>query len=63
MAHTELPDGEPRDIEIGDPADAGVEKDKPLPEWLELFGALRGHGSSFLGFYLSKDFTCKKTAG
>lgn len=62
-AQTQLPDGTPRYLDRGDPAYAGVEKGTPLPEWLELFGALRGHGSSFLGFYLAKDFECRKVDG
>lgn len=58
------PDGRMREVEKGDPGYAGfVAKDKPIPEWIELYGALNGHGNSFLGFYKSENFKCSKVLG
>ena len=56
------PEGRLREVEKGDPGYTGIAKGKPIPEWIGLFGALHGYGSSFLSLYLSKDFRCKKTA-
>lgn len=60
---TRMPDGQPRYVEKGDPGYTGVEMGKAMPEWIELYGAQNGHASSFLGFYLSKDFKCGKAQG
>lgn len=60
---TLMRDGQPRYVEKGDPGYMSVEKGKAIPDWIELYGAQNGHASSFLGFYLAKDFKCGKVDG
>lgn len=62
-AQSRLPDGQLRYLEKGDPGYASFAEAEPLPDWIGLFGAQNGHASSFLGFYRSKDFRCKKIEG
>jgi hypothetical protein len=56
-------DGRMREVEKGDPGYAGIAKGKPIPVWIDLYGALNGHGNSLLGFYKSEHLKCTKVQG
>lgn len=57
------PDGRPREMDKGDAGYTGLGKGEPAPEWIDLFATPRGHGNTYLGFYLARDFKCTGVEG
>lgn len=47
-----------RVVEEGGRAYASIGQGEPIPEWIALYDAPARDDSSFLGYYLSSDFTC-----
>jgi len=47
-----------RKLEKGTSGYGHAAKSKPLPEWIELYGAQSARGNSLLGYFQTKDFTC-----